>query len=73
LRLGLTRGGAKNHFFLFHPQPNSGSSIIRIPLVEFEILCAVLHPSLLNIAKSRVAGWFISKPKIPIWAKFGGA
>jgi hypothetical protein len=39
LRLGLTRGGAKKnfHFFLLHLQLNSGSSIIRIPLVEFEI------------------------------------
>jgi hypothetical protein len=39
LRLGLARGGAKKYFlfFLLRPQLNSGSSTIRISLVEFEI------------------------------------
>jgi hypothetical protein len=31
----------------------------------------IFHPDR-NIFESRVARWYVFKPKIPIWVKFGG-
>jgi hypothetical protein len=49
LGLELTRGGAKKIFSLL--QLNSGSSIIRIPLVEFELYGMLFIPPFLADVK----------------------